>query len=44
MKRQKQKQRKLRKCEKGIKTKQMNKNGGFRYKLTPYGFMPIIER
>ena len=41
MKNKTKKQRKLRKCEKGIKTKRMNKNGGFRHRLTPYGFMSI---
>ena len=38
------KQRKLRKCEKGIRTKRMNKKGGFRYSIGCNGFQPIIER
>ena len=42
MKRKKTKQRKLRKCERGIKTKVVNKNHGFRHKITPNGFMPYL--
>lgn len=39
MKRKKQKQRKLRKCEKGIKTKSHNR--GCRYSIGANGFQPI---
>ena len=41
MKRKLKKQRKLRKCERDIKTKRMNKKGGFRYHLGSNGFQPI---
>jgi len=39
MKYKNKRQRKLRKCEKGIKTKSHNK--GCRYRLTNKSFMPI---
>lgn len=41
MKHKQKKQRKLRKCEKGLKTKRMNKKGGFRYSIGSNGFQPI---
>jgi len=41
MKRKQNKQRKLRKCERGVKTK--SNNMGCTYKLTDRGFMPFVR-
>ena len=42
MKKQNRKHRKLRKCERGVKTKSLMQRG-FRSRLTSKGFKPIIE-